>query len=246
MSSNFYYCISARWGLRLETAGALAERMQQLVARFRTIDPILAQWYDWQSETRVVPLDLELGSLTKNIANSIDYKGDGTPFYRGGYQFSVVNNDRNKWGPRGFRLWLKGGSDVSRNFATLDTDYGFVPDSDVVTYAIFKAAVLAMSECFEATYCDGFHSDLKELWPDRGHRMPALRLAWFSYVSPRFAPLVTPPSTAIVEYQPNGGLLMAATDETFVTANPKHLAVARDILAAVAPLNANAWPGERR
>ena len=77
-------------------------------------------------------------------------------------------------------------------------------------------------------------------------KMPALRLAWISYVSPRFAPLVSPPSTAITEYRPDGGLLMAATDETFQTANPKHLAVAQDILAAVASLNANPWPDEKR
>jgi len=51
-----------------------------------------------------------------------------------------------------------------------------------------------------------------------------------NYVSPRFAPLITPPTTAIVEYQPNGGLFMAATDETFVASNPQHLAVAHDIL----------------
>jgi hypothetical protein len=70
----------------------------------------------------------------------------------------------------------------------------------------------------------------------------ALAFGWLNYVSPRFARLVTPPKTAIVDYRPNGGLLMAATDETFITANPKHLAVARDIEAALAPLNALPWP----
>jgi Immunity protein 52 len=58
------------------------------------------------------------------------------------------------------------------------------------------------------------------------------------------APLITPPAAAIVERQPDGGLLMAATDEPFDTSNPAHLAVANDILAAVAPLNALPWPPE--
>jgi hypothetical protein len=35
---------------------------------------------------------------------------------------------------------------------------------------------------------------------------------------------------------------MAATNETFITANPQHLAVARDIEAALAPVNALPWP----
>ena len=35
---------------------------------------------------------------------------------------------------------------------------------------------------------------------------------------------------------------MAATDETFITSNPQHLVVARDIEAALALLNALSWP----
>jgi hypothetical protein len=50
--------------------------------------------------------------------------------------------------------------------------------------------------------------------------------------------LITPPKTAIVEYQPNDALFMSAAAETLIIANPAHLAVARDIEAAIAPLNA--------
>ncbi len=68
-----------------------------------------------------------------------------------------------------------------------------------------------------------------------------LRLAWMSYVSPRFAPLIAPPS-AIVERTAQGGLLMAATEETFRVDNPAHLAAAGDILKALAPFEALPWP----
>ena len=53
-----------------------------------------------------------------------------------------------------------------------------------------------------------------------------------------------PPPAAIVEHQPNGGLLMAATDETFDAGNPSHMAAARAIEAAAAPFNALTWPPE--
>jgi hypothetical protein len=59
-----------------------------------------------------------------------------------------------------------------------------------------------------------------------------------SYIKPDWAPLITPPSTATVERRPNGGLYMAATEETFRTQNLEHLAVAQDIVAALAPLEA--------
>jgi hypothetical protein len=58
------------------------------------------------------------------------------------------------------------------------------------------------------------------------------------YLAPPLASLIIPPSTAIVEHLPNGGILMSATEETFDPDNAAHLAVARDIAAATAPLNA--------
>ena len=67
-------------------------------------------------------------------------------------------------------------------------------------------------------------------------------LAWMSYVAPRFAPLITPPPSVIVERTAEGGLLMAATAETFRVDEPAHLAAARDILKALAPFEAPPWP----
>jgi Immunity protein 52 len=247
MSRKFHnYTIAARWGLRGETPEALADRTRRLILRFQMINPVLAHWYDWPSGTRAVPLDLALQSLTGRIADAVPRDDDGTPFRRGGYHFWFLNHNTTKEDSRSFALRIRAGSEVYDSFITLGSNDLGPPDPDVVTYKVFKAALLAISECFEATYCDAFPSDLMDLWPDGGRQMHALRLAWISYVSPRFAPLVTPPPTALVEYRPDGGLLMAATDETFRTANPKHLAVAQDILAAAAPLNANPWPDEEQ
>jgi len=67
-------------------------------------------------------------------------------------------------------------------------------------------------------------------------------MAWMSYLSARFAPLVVPPRSAIVEHPQGGGLLMIATEERFDVANPAHLGVAREIEAALAPVNALPWP----
>ncbi len=69
-------------------------------------------------------------------------------------------------------------------------------------------------------------------------RQLSFHQVWMQYLSAPLARLITPPSTSINEWLPNGGLLMSATTETFKTDNPTHLAVARDIAAATAPLNA--------
>jgi len=69
-----------------------------------------------------------------------------------------------------------------------------------------------------------------------------LRIGWMSYAAPRFAPLITPPPSAIAERTAQGGLLLSATQETFRVDNPAHLAAAQDILKALAPFEALPWP----
>jgi len=67
-------------------------------------------------------------------------------------------------------------------------------------------------------------------------------MAWMTYLSPRFAPMVTPLRSAIVDRTPRGGIVMTATEERFDFTNPAHLAAAREIEAALAPVNALPWP----
>jgi len=78
----------------------------------------------------------------------------------------------------------------------------------------------------------------------RSREAKYFREAWIQYLCPWLAEKITPPSTVLVEHLPNGGLLMSATTETFDVDNPKHLAAARDMAAAMAPLNALPWPSK--
>ena len=100
-----------------------------------------------------------------------------------------------------------------------------------------------MAETFDVTQVFVYTRTLSDLWGRPGRKGRQIPLAWISYVAPRFAHLVTPPPRALVERRPDGGLLMA-TDETFRTDDPAHLAVARDIEAALAPFNALPWTAE--
>lgn len=59
-----------------------------------------------------------------------------------------------------------------------------------------------------------------------------------TYLPPSLAAQIRPPTDVVIERTVDGGLLMIAAEETFGVANPKHLAGARSIFQAVAPLNA--------
>ena len=127
------------------------------------------------------------------------------------------------------------------HFISLATEGLESVDPAILTFEIHRAATLALAESFDAERAYAFPSALADHWKPQHGADPAFPLAWISYVAPRATHLVTQPPTAIVERRPDGGLLMAATDETFDVGNPAHLAVARDIEAAVASLHCRPW-----
>ncbi len=57
------------------------------------------------------------------------------------------------------------------------------------------------------------------------------------YVHPSLVHRVAPPDIPVVEPTPDGGLLLAATTDTFSADNPAHLEAARRIAAATAHLD---------
>ena len=93
------------------------------------------------------------------------------------------------------------------------------------------------------TWCAAYPADLRNFWPPAGSGHP-FNLAWMTYVSPRFAPLIRPSQGIETQVVAGGGTLMVATRERFEVSNPDHMAAARAIDEAIAPLNALPWPPE--
>ncbi len=233
------HSIYSYWGPRPETPQAIARRFLRLIDRLAPIDRVFGHWIYALDEEPVMLDDLrsDMANVVERHASRAD---DGEPTPIAGYSIAVINSlEKN---PHGISIYVKAGScgtgHVYINHASIETFWLQEPDPAIITFPIFRAALLVLAETFEVTWCSAYPRDIMPLW--RGEAL--FSIGWMSYVSPRFAPLITPPPTAIVEYRPNGGLLMAATNETFITANPKHLAIARDIEAAIAPLNALPWP----
>jgi immunity protein 52 of polymorphic toxin system len=234
------YDINAFWGPRPETPEGLAIRFVRLTSLLGRVDPSFGNWIWCGGQPEPILFDVVRTSLATKISESVARGDDGEPEPVYGYGFGILNSLTTT--PRSLSLRIHAGSQAKASFysntAYIGTARKMAPDPAIVAYPIFKAALLALCECFDVTFCNAYPKDVMNIWPVN----QKFRLGWMTYVSPRFAPLVTPPKSAIVEYCPSGALFMAATDETFVTANPKHLAVARDIEAAIAPLNALPWP----
>lgn len=244
MNLGYACTVTAIWEPRAETPEALARRFLCLTDRLKKIDPVFAEWYVWTSETTEVPLDLQPDVLAEKIARTADLDVHGMPVPKLGYRYTVINAKTDGPPSRDFALRMRAGaswrSPMYHNSVELGTLSGIAPDPRIVAYFIVKQAVIALAECFDAAWCSAYSSEIAHLWQNK--RGPRFELAWISYVASRFAQSVRPPQMAIAERQPDGSLLMAATTETFDVTNPAHLAVARDIEAAVAPLRAMLWP----
>jgi hypothetical protein len=233
------YKIHADWGPRAETPEAIAARFLACLDRLKPVHPAYDNWI-FDLNRRPKKFDALRKDLPAAIAANVACDDDGEPMPLDGYWPSVINSM--KGGPRSLSLRVNAGSWRSRkyfsNSATIETCYRVLPDPGIIAYPAFKAALLALAESFDVTHCSAYPMQIMDVWRQDTH----LCLAWMSYVAPRFAPLITPPPSAIVERTARGALLMAATGETFSTDNPAHLAAAADILAALAPFEALPWP----
>lgn len=233
------YKIYAFWGPRKEEPAEITARFLACVDRLKAVHPAFDNW-----TLNVNRRPKKLASLRNDLANAVAANvaraddGYPTPIY--GYHIGAGNNI-GKAGPRSLSISVQAGAWDNLGFcnsASIRTGYGVVPDPSIIAYTVFKPALLALVESFDATYCSAYPSQLLNLCDTSRN----IRPAWMTYLSPRFAPLIAPPPSAIFERTARGGLLISATEDTFSIDNPAHLAAGNDILAALAPFEALPWP----
>ncbi|HUI19536.1 MAG TPA: hypothetical protein VLZ74_00605 [Methylocella sp.] len=172
------------WGPRQETPEELAARWLKLIVRLQAIDPIFAHWYistTWtDADPSMVPFDTQIAPLAEKIAANVITSDSGEPEPRLGYQLFAHNTEKMGRGPRNFEAPMYAGGLMrwTPNMIGIGTDYGVVPD--VVTYKIFRGALLALAETFEATIGLACPSGLMDLSPKDPKSQRGLKLAWIN------------------------------------------------------------------
>jgi hypothetical protein len=234
------YSIYASWGPRAEPPEAIAPHYLACIDRLKQVHPAYDNWI-FNLKGKPKKFDALREKLAEAVAANVDRAENGKPTPIYGY-WATVTNTMNKAHPRSLALRVNAGAWVNRgyfcNSAMIKTGDNVVPDPSIIAYPAFKAALLALVESFDATYCSAYPLQIMDLWSQETN----VYLGWMSYVAPRFASLITPPPTAIAERTSQGGLLLSATQDTFRVDNPAHLAAAQDILKALAPFEALPWP----
>ncbi len=236
------YYIRASWEERVETPDELAVRFLRMIDSLKTIDPVFSLWTCGGKRPKKFERVRDRYAAEIAAGISRDDWGEPEPIY--GYRFGAITRNTPK--NRSFWVTCHAGSASKcpfTNDASLETTSasGSQPDADIVSYHVFRSALLAMVEAWDPVRAGAYSRQLVQLYEGDSYFQPA----WIQYLCPWLTQKITPPSTVGFTYLPNGGLLMSATTETFDVDNAKHLAAARDMAAAMAPLDRLPWPSSK-
>lgn len=235
------YFIRAAWGSRLETPDEIAARFLRFIDELTKIDSLFALWTSGAKGPR--KLETIRDRFAEHVAMNIARDDYNEPEPESGYSIGAYT--RGQPDPLTFAVRVFAGSylpiDIVQNDAVLETGSRSHPDPRAISYRLFKAAMVAMIEIWDPVESTALSYDLLNVIDRSGGRY--FHETWMQYVQAPLAGLITPPASAIVERLSTGGLLMIATEETFDTNNPAHMAVARDIAKATAVLNALPFTG---
>ncbi|QGM45471.1 Imm52 family immunity protein [Methylocystis heyeri] len=240
-SKDFF--IGADWEARAETPDNLAARFLRMIDALKEIDPVFSLWTCGarRPEKLEEVRDRYAAEVAAGVARD---EWTNKPCPEEGYSFGAFTRNTPK--ARSFSVLCRTGSqlrNVFGNRVTLSTeaDIPSRPDENVVSYRIFRAALLAIVDAWDPVHARAMSHPLVRTYGGGIFFGPA----WMKYLCPWLAEMITPPSTVLAERLPNGGLLMTATTETFDVDNPAHMAAAKDMAKAMAPLDRLPWPSGR-
>ena len=250
MPISYRYFVRGHWAERPDAAPAvIGAKFLKTLDTLADIDPSFLGWQftgPWQipEEHRLsfVPLAIARERI-KDIVESGVYVDDfNRPCPEYGYSVIAVAGGR---GPR--RVAFA----VSTDRQSFDLSFGehnIAPDLAIVTYPLFKAALLAIGADWDAewAYAHASRNDVVKVPIDFGPAVSAFRIEgapqvpldptfpksafqvpWIIYLSAERAAGVTLARDILTERTPDGGLLASATTERLDPTNPEHVRRAR-------------------
>jgi hypothetical protein len=242
------YSVLAYWGPRRESPEACAPKFLRTFDALAKIDPMLSRWFCADPDSGKARLVSSLGvdDARRLLAQRQSLSEIGRkPMLEFGYRFVAMTEL--SWGPRNLDIDGKLGGytrdNILANYVSFSTPALHRENEAVINFRVFRSVVIELASIWNATSCHATSSELLQLVPgvDWTQRRPRFNGGWITYLAAPFAAKIAPPRSAKCEAV-NGGLMMVATEETFQVDNAAHMAVARDIDAALAPINALPWP----
>jgi hypothetical protein len=247
----FRYNIRSELPPKLESPATLGVKFLGTLDTLSGNDPNV--FHDWQVMTYPAAASLPLAAARPRITGIIEkavYRNDlRQPRPDQGYTAGalVINADRS----RNISLRINAGG-TKKGDTSLETgEWNVFPDPAIVTYPLFKQALLAILHDWPAAWACAYAFRLNTLgvpvsYPggvqgSRSEHLPMIpsdptftesvfHVPWIAYLSAPLAAGVELPAEIIVEHTPEGGLLMITTTDRLDPENPEHLRGARLIV----------------
>lgn len=229
---KFKYGIRSAWRDRPDNPASIGGKFVDTLDALTGIDPtIFANWS--LTELRAMKsIDLDearsrIGDLIEKNVTLDDYR-EPIPEY--GYS-AVAHSGKFK-DPRYVTLRIKAGgkfdSDTSLEFG----DYDVPPDLSIVTYSLFKAALLAVNAIWQAPWACAYAFESYYYEEPLSPGAPSFpystfHITWIAYLSAPLAKGLDLPAEILTERTADGGVLMIAAEERLDPSNGEHLRRAR-------------------
>ncbi|MDR3462762.1 MAG: Imm52 family immunity protein [Beijerinckiaceae bacterium] len=221
--------LGAYWNIRRDTPSRIAARYLAFLDRIEPLHPAFSNWILGGTDE---PEDFN--ALRHDFVSAVEARvstnDDGEPEPSSGYDFFLLNSMKDS--PSSVDILGAMGAKFSSGHIVFQSSWVEKPDPSIVDHTVWKKVFIALIECFDAEFGRAWPSSMVDVPQAPG----VFDLAWMTYIPPDIAPKVAPPASAIVDRLAGGGMILSATDEIFDTGNPRHFAGARDILAALMPV----------
>jgi hypothetical protein len=203
----------------------------------RSLDPM--EMTEENQHEYVIPFEDARTRMTQVFEIGVRRNDFREPDPAGGYSATASNGEEDESRRASLMAWGGGRLDprAGLRVAEFRTAYDAFPDPAIVTYPVFKAALASVISAWDVRNAQAYSDELRKHW-HQPHKL-FLDLAWMTYLSPELAEGYVPPGDVLVERTDNGGILLIAAQETFVTANERHMQAAQNIRSSLAEINAD-------
>lgn len=247
MTEPFYtYYIRSEWQGRTEAPASVGAKFVRTIDALSSIDPLLVNWEIIDARALSShSLAAARPRIARIIEDNVARDDFDKPAPAYGYHASArISRVRD---PRNASLRVRAGGKLVGDTMLEFGEHDVAPDLTIVTYAVFKAALLAISAVWLPVWAcaqcrrSGALQVPFELGGKRAFMLKGVpqvpgdptfpdsvfHIPWLTYLSAPLAAGLKLTSQIQTERTPDGGLLMIATEDRLAPNNPEHVRHAR-------------------
>lgn len=229
---TFRYSIRSKLSGRVESPAELGAKFVATLDALSHIDSsVFANWEVINLPEQVaLPLAAARARIGTIINDNVCRDDAKEPEPESGYTAVAYTNTAIR--SRELYLTVRAGGNTKAETWFQAGQHRIFPDSAVVNYPLFRAAMLAINVQWPPSWAcaSAFRMDY-----DKAPLSPAavlfpysiFHIPWFAYLSEQLIGELQVPTEVITEHIPDGGLLMTVTKDRLDPTNPDHLRSAR-------------------